>query len=338
MKVWVCLMVCSVTGAIHMELLAGASTRHFLTEWEKFIDLRGRPDRVISDPGTNFKSKENTAGANLTEVDWKTVEEQEARHNTQWEFVPTGAQFRNSHAERRVKVLKRVLQTVLATVLNPNNKVMYDYSQFQGIIRRIANVANDRPVDLKVVNGSFCVPVTINHLLMGRNRGEPAPPVSEDMEESTAYLMQHEYLSEIEKLWWGAWKTKAVKTLIPFHAAKDANRCKNLQPGDVVIWLKESKISASYRLARVVEAKPSERDNLVRTVTVAYLKRNVLSKAKSYTEKDFEKKTLAVQSLALLVTAEEVDRKFWKYELDQKSGGQAQSESVAVKGEEEGSG
>ena len=330
MKVWVVLMVCSVTGAIHTELLAGASTRHFLTEWEKFVDVRGRPDRVISDPGTNFKSKDNSAGANLTDVDWKTVEKEEARHNTQWEFVPTGAQFRNSHAERRVKILKRVLQTVLATTLNPNNKIMHNYSQFQGIIRRIANVANDRPIDLKVVNGDYCIPVTVNHLLMGRNRGEPAKEVEIDMDECDAFLMQHEYLSEIERLWWSAWRTKAVKTLIPFHAAKDAKRCNNLQPGDVVIWLKEGKISASYRLARVIEAKPSERDQLVRTVTVAYLKKNVLSKAKAYTSKDFEHKTLAVQSLALLVTAEEVERKYWKYDIEQKTGVQGSSESHGV--------
>ena len=101
------------------------------------------------------------------------------------------------------------------------------------------------------------------------------------------------------------------------HAAKDAKRCANLQPGDVVIWMKEGKLSSAYRLGRVVEAKPSARDNLVRTVTITFLKRNVLSKSKGYTSKDFEKKTLAVQSLALLVTAEDVERKYWKYEQEQ---------------------
>ena len=45
MKVWPVLMVCEVIGSIHTELLAGASTQHFLVEWAKFVDLQGRLSR-----------------------------------------------------------------------------------------------------------------------------------------------------------------------------------------------------------------------------------------------------------------------------------------------------
>ena len=74
------LVACEVTGALHSEVLAGASTMHFMVEWEKFIATRGRPNWVVSDNGTNFKSKTNTAdSANLTSVDWLEVERRELR-------------------------------------------------------------------------------------------------------------------------------------------------------------------------------------------------------------------------------------------------------------------
>ena len=138
----------------------------------------------------------------------------------------------------------------------------------------------------------------------------------EDLEESDAYELHHKYLSEVERLWWGAWRNKALKSLVPFHSAKQGDRHRDLQPGDVVLLLKETKISASYRLARVVEAKVSEADGVVWTVKIAFLKRNILKKAARYNQSHFETKEVAVQSLALLVSAEAVDRKFWEFETN----------------------
>ena len=88
---------------------------------------------------------------NLIDVDWDAVEEQEARSNTQWEFIPVASQWKNARAERSVKTLKRVLQTILATTLDPDHKCDYNYSEFQGVIRKITTIANDRPIDLKAV-------------------------------------------------------------------------------------------------------------------------------------------------------------------------------------------
>ena len=316
LKVWVLLVACEVTGALHSEVLAGASTMHFMVEWEKFIATRGRPNWVVSDNGTNFKSKTNTAdSANLTSVDWLEVERRELKHKTTWEFVTPGAQWRNSKAERRVKTLKKVLATVLATTLNPNRKLEFNYSEFQGIIKRVTNVANDRPVDLKVVRGEFAVPVTVNHLLLGRNRGEPGPEVK-DISEHDGYRMQHLFVSEVEKLWWEEWRMKALSTLVPYHAAKDAQARPNLCVGDVVMEMKDSKVAAAYTLARIVKADPSERDGLVRTVSIAALPKNILKKSANYDSSQYKTRPVAVQNLVLIATAEEVNKKFWEYKED----------------------
>ena len=240
MKVWVLLVACEVSGALHSEVLAGASTRHMLVEWEKFLSTRGRPDRVITDNGTNFKSRGNKGNAtNLTNVDWDEVERRELKHNTVWEFVAPGAQWRNSKAERRVRTLKKVLSTVFATTLNPNHKCEYNYSEFQGIIKRVTTIANDRPIDLKVVREDLAVPVTGNHLILGRNNGVPGPD-EENIEEHDGYKLQHEFISQIDKMWASAWRQKALSTFVPYHAVKDAEARPNLEVGAVVMELKDS--------------------------------------------------------------------------------------------------
>ena len=48
-----------------------------------------------------------------------------------------------------------------------------------------------------------------------------------------------------------------LSTLIPFNSAKSMRTSKNLKEGDIIMLMFESKIAASYRLAKVVEAVPS---------------------------------------------------------------------------------
>ena len=62
---------------------------------------------------------------------------------------------------------------------------------------------------------------------------------------------------------------------------------------------------ANYRLCRVTEATPSK-DGCVRTVWVAYLPKNKLSKA-TYNPADMEWKEVAVQRLALIVPSEDIN-------------------------------
>ena len=111
-----------------------------------------------------------------------------------------------------------------------------------------------------------------------------------------------------------------MSTLVPHHAAKDAEARPNLEVGDVVMELKDSKLAAEYSLAKVVKAEPSESDGLVRTVTLAALPKNILKKAESYDAAKCRLKPAAVQNLVLVATAREVEEKFSKFGEDETDG------------------
>ena len=314
MKTWPLLVVCQATGAIHCELLHSYGTKAFLDHWEKFVSIRGRPGLVVSDQGSNFTSKSNYVAVSEKESpdtwNWGEVAAQSTRKKTVWKFVPPGAQWRNGLAERRVALLKKTLDHVLCTSLLGQKPDM-NYAQFQALLAHIANIVNDRPVNLQLINEDELAPLTVNMLILGRNRDMPARVDSNS--EDNCYDRQHEFISELEKLWWNQWRTQALSSLLPHHSYKTAKRHVNLQPGDVCMWLQDSKLVASYRLVRVLEAHVSENDGVVRTATITFLPKNILKKKEkkpTFKPETMETKKVAVQSLALLITAQEIDSKF----------------------------
>ena len=51
---YVCVFVCMVTHAVHLEISAGLSTEDFLVALQRFVARRGVPTIICSDNGTNF--------------------------------------------------------------------------------------------------------------------------------------------------------------------------------------------------------------------------------------------------------------------------------------------
>lgn len=53
-KAYICIFVCFVTRAIHLELVSDLSSDAYLLALKRFIARRGKPAEIISDNGRNF--------------------------------------------------------------------------------------------------------------------------------------------------------------------------------------------------------------------------------------------------------------------------------------------
>ena len=79
---------------------------------------------------------------------------------------------------------------------------------------------------------------------------------------------------------------------------------KNLNVGDVVMIEYPNVIKDDYRVGKVVKVHPDS-SKLVRTVTVAYRKRDAREDSMVYKSKPLTEEKMAVQRLSLLVPVEE---------------------------------
>ena len=283
-------------------------TAAFLLQWTKFVSIRGDPEVVVSDRGSQLTSKNNVVAfsdkESPTAWGWDEVKAEGARKGTDWRWVPAGSQFRNGLAERRVAILKRTLDHLLSSSMICGKPTL-NYVELSSMLSRVCNIVNDRPVSLKNLNEDVKVPLTVNQLLLGKTMtARPLVDLEGDRVEENYHAVDS-YLHELTNTWWNMWKCQALPTLLPYYRGKDSDRHRNLRVGDVCLLLYESKVIAHYRLVRVYKVVLSK-DDCVRTVIVVYLPDNQLRK-RDYDPEKLEQKEVAVQRLALIVPNEEIE-------------------------------
>ena len=72
MKTWPVIFCCLNTSAIHIKLLHSYSAQAFMLGWNKFVSIRGRPNFVYSDQGTQLSAGAKSIAA-TDEWDWKKI-------------------------------------------------------------------------------------------------------------------------------------------------------------------------------------------------------------------------------------------------------------------------
>ena len=172
------------------------------------------------------------------------------------------------------------------------------------LLAKIAYAINSRPIGLSSISEDnqqvdFISPITPNQLLLGMS-DETAPPMEYD--ESDNLTARLAYVSEVFRCWWKTWYLQVLPSLVPCRKWKKEQR--NLQKGDIVFVYYPSSIQGDYRLAKIIDIFPDKK-GLVRTVRIAYRKRDKRDKALSYKSKPLENEIVSVQRLSVLLPVSE---------------------------------
>ena len=96
------------TRTVHLELVSDYTTATFLAAFQRFVSRRGRPQRVYSDNGTNFKGAA-VRGA-VGSPDLAAFSDTE---NIAWSFIPPAAPHFGGLWEAGVKSAKHHLHRVV---------------------------------------------------------------------------------------------------------------------------------------------------------------------------------------------------------------------------------
>lgn len=257
-KAYVCLFVCLVTKAVHLELVSELTSEAFLQSLRRFVARRGKPTNVYSDNGRNYVGanallKELTSFFNQTAKDLSNFA---AEIGIQWHFIPSLSPHFGGLWEAAVKGTKHHLKRVLG-----DTKLTYE--DYATVLTQIETILNSRPLSPLSTDPSDLEPLTPGHFLLGRN---PTAVPSEDTSDvPVSRLSRFQHLQQLVQHFWTRWSLEYISTLQERSKWRRAN--KNIAI-DALVLIKDNNLPPlKWRLGRVVAVHPGV-DRVVRVVSV----------------------------------------------------------------------
>ena len=248
-KAWGIIFTDMVARAVHIEAMYGCDTESFLLALRRFVSVRGWPQKLFSDPGSQLVSSEKELKS--------AIQHCVGDKGMEWTFGVPDSPWHQGAVESLIKSVKKSFKMIVH-----NHRLTM--SEFMTTCYEIANIVNERPLGLQPSIDANINILTPNCLLMGRATA------------SNPNVWVPEYLSiqnrcglvgEVIAQFWKYWIQYFAPSLV--YQKKWNKRSEEIKVGDVVLVLDNDHFKGKYRLALVTETHISK-DGKVRTATVSY--------------------------------------------------------------------
>jgi hypothetical protein len=257
-KAYICVFICMVTKAVHLEVVTDMTTDAFLASLTRFVSRRGLCSHLFSDCGTNFVG----ADANLQKL-WNSIlsskDSQEkllvspALHGITFHFNPPAAPHQGGLWESVVRSAKHHLRRVMGdTVLT--------LMEFITLSTQIEAMLNSRPLTPLSSDPSDCSALTPGHFLTGApltavpEPDHPAVPLNR--------LRHWQLVQALHQRVWRQWQLSYLHMLQ--QRPKWMHKTPNLKIGDLVL-VHMNTPPLTWPLARITAVHPGP-DGVVRVV------------------------------------------------------------------------
>ena len=251
LKVYILVITCLQTRALHLEVTEGMDLSYVVNAISRFIDLRGIPNKILSDNFSTFCSKDKDLQSWVRSIDQGLLLTS-VQANIDWSFTPPYGPHHGGIYEIMVKATKRALKSLCSL-----SDLTMD--EFRTFVSRVAVLVNSRPLTRVNVDNQDII-LTPNHFLLGSLGGAVEP---NDMNWSTKKKWKsiHSMLNQF----WDIFKKQYIPELRT--KKKWAQLNPNLEVGDIVLELDPNVPRGEWRLAIIQEVFPSS-DNNVRKVQI----------------------------------------------------------------------
>ena len=256
-KVWVLILVCLPSRAVHLEPLPAMDTATFLNALTRFFSIRGPCKIVRSDQGSNFLGAINQMEA----IDLSTLEKQLKALNIKWILNPPHASHMGGTWERKIASVRRVLDATFAT-MGPR-KMTYD--EFSTTIAQASSIVNQTPLWVTLDDPNDPIPLTPAMLLTLRTENDVVSEEFDDRDLLAYGKQRHRRVQYLSDQFWIRWRREYLLTLTERHKWKVRNSC--IAVDDVVLVRDKQRKRNDWPMGRVSSVKQSS-DGLVRSVTI----------------------------------------------------------------------
>lgn len=260
-KAYICLWVCFVTKAVHIELVSNLTTEAFLNALNRFFDRRGICTDIYSDNATNF------VGANrqlqelkelfLSEVHREKLQNTLNKVGTRWHFIPPRSPHFGGLWEASVKSVKSHLYK---TVGNAS----LTYEELYTVLVRVEAILNSRPITPMSSDPTDLSVLTPGHFLIGNT---PAALPERDVSATPPNrLTRWRRVTQLSQQFWYRWQREYLSTL----QAREkwcTSKGPNLAVGTIVLVREDNLPPLQWKIGRIIEIH-SDPHGVVRVAVV----------------------------------------------------------------------
>ena len=291
LKVWGVIFVCLTSRAVHIELASGYDTASFMLAFTRFACIRGYPEQVFADPGTQIQGAASEFQSMNSSLDLEKLGSLNAKNGTSWFSGPADSPWYQGAAESLIKSTKLSLKF-------STGKSRLSPFELLTALYEIANVLNERPLGYFTPVSDDLQVITPNSLLLGRtlcaNPGE--------FQQSSSLLDRVVMVKDTVDLFWKHWSDNYAPTLI--QQSKWLHESRDLAVNDVVLIADRNVMKSEYKLGVISDVKPS-RDGRIRRAEVTYKRYRVGESLYECRGAKDVKVTRSAQRLALLIPVDE---------------------------------
>ena len=255
---YVCIFICFVTKAVHIEAAVDYSTEAFIRCLKRFIARRGLPRKISCDNATNF------VGANNQLLELKKLMENPEHieqvekycldHHIIWQFIPPRSPHFGGLHEAAVKSAKHHLKKVL-------HSTELTLEELMTILAEIEAILNSRPLTPMSNNPSDLQPLTAGHFLIGT-------PMNCILDHEMQYSSKTKIWNKITTIrneFWKRWSTEYLAELQ--NRTKWTKEKENVKIGTMVILREDNVPPLKWKMGRIVNTI-SGKEGKVRVVEV----------------------------------------------------------------------
>lgn len=203
-KSYICLFVCFLTRAIHLELVSSLSTDDYTLALKRFISRRGKPDSIYSDNGKNFVGAEKHFSDFLNNNS-KEIIDFAANNGIKFHFIPVNSAHFGGLWENAVRSCKTHLRRVVG-----NARLTFE--ELTTVLTQIEAILNSRPMSPLSSDPTDLSPLTPGHFLIGRPL--TAPATHDDLTDvPTLRLDRYRRVEQLRQHFWQRWAKEYVSEL-----------------------------------------------------------------------------------------------------------------------------
>ncbi|XP_043473410.1 uncharacterized protein LOC122505692 [Leptopilina heterotoma] len=258
-KVWVCVFVCLVVKAVHLEVVTDLSTEGFLGAFKRFIARRGKPKNIYSDNGTNFIGANNEIKELYSFLQSKkhndTVFQHLSEKGINWHFIPPLSPNFGGLWEAGVKSFKHHLKRICNELVT--------FEQFNTLIIEIEAILNSRPLTPISTDPNDLIALTPGHFLTGNSLMSLPEPNFEQT--AINRLSTWELIQKKQQEFWKRWHKEYINEQ---NLRSKWNKGSHEIKKDTLVILREDNLPPrQWSLGRIIETYPGS-DGIIRVVKV----------------------------------------------------------------------